>query len=168
LQPAVPLELELAPALEGDAATLARIRSLTIRYIIASTAILLVGGALGGVLRQSQAELEVLSPTTWYAVMTAHGLAAFVGWAAFALMGVTWWILAECGLPLTRWGWRWAVACWWTMIAGVAGIVVSTLSMSFGGSWVFLYPIAEHSAGAWDNVAAGLFSISVLVVGLSI
>ena len=51
LQPAVPLELELAPALEGDAATLARIRALTIRYIVASTAILLVGGAL--VLRPS-------------------------------------------------------------------------------------------------------------------
>jgi cytochrome c oxidase subunit I len=145
-----------------------RIRSLTIRYIVASTAILLVGGALGGALRQSQANLEVLDPATWYAVMTAHGLAAFVGWAAFALMGVTWWVLAECGLPLTRWGWRWAVACWWTMIVGVAGIVVSTLSMSFGGSWVFLYPIAEHSAGAWDDLAAGLFSLSVLVVGLSI
>jgi cytochrome c oxidase subunit 1 len=164
----VPLELELAPTVEGDPAPLDRIRALTVRYIVASTAILLVGGALGGVLRQSQAELEVLNPTTWYAVMTAHGLAAFVGWAAFALMGVTWWILAECGLPLTRWGWRWAVACWWTMILGVAGIVVSTLSMSFGGSWVFLYPIAENGAGAWDDLAAGLFSASVLVVGLSI
>jgi cytochrome c oxidase subunit 1 len=54
------------------------------------------------------------------------------------------------------------------MIIGVAGIVVSTLSMSFGGSWVFLYPLAQHGAGAWDNLAAGLFSGSVLVVGLSI
>ena len=40
--------------------------------------------------------------------------------------------------------------------------------MSFGGSWVFLYPIAEHSVGAWDDLAPALFSISVLVVGLSI
>ena len=36
--------------------------------------------------------------------MTAHGLAAFVGWAAFALMGISWWILAECGFPIQGWG----------------------------------------------------------------
>jgi cytochrome c oxidase subunit 1 len=167
--------IELPPAIEEEmaveqegAVALARIRALTVRYIIASTLIFLVGGLLGVLLRQSQAELEVIDPVTWYAYMTAHGLAAFIGWAAFALMGLTWWILAECGLPLRTWGWRWAVACWWTMVIGVAGIVVSTLSMDFGGSWVFLYPIAEFPAGAWDNVAAGLFSISVLIVGLSI
>ncbi len=35
----------------------------------------------------------------WYAIMTAHGLGAFVGWAGFAVMGLAWWVLAAVGLP---------------------------------------------------------------------
>ena len=34
--------------------------------------------------------------------MTAHGLGAFVGWAAFAVMGFAWWVLAEVGFPIGR------------------------------------------------------------------
>ena len=38
----------------------------------------------------------------WYAMMTAHGLGAFVGWAAFAVMGIAWWVLCRRRLPDTR------------------------------------------------------------------
>ena len=98
--------------------------------------------------------------------MTAHGLAAFVGWAAFALMGISWWILAECGFPIQGWGWRFAVACWWTMTVGVTGVVVTCLGMGFAGSWVFLYPLPFH--GTWSHRATAIFALSILSVGLSI
>ena len=145
-----------------------QVRGLVMRYVLASTAIFLVAGALGGLLRQSQGEVHRLSPAVWYEVMTAHGLGAFVGWAAFALMGVTWWLLYEIGFELGPWAWRWAVACWWTMIIGVTGIVITCLGLGFGGSWVFLYPLPLKSASQWSELAAALFSASVLVVGLSI
>ena len=74
--------------------------ALVLRTLLASTAIFLVAGLLGGALRQSQAGIDTLSPSTWYAIMTAHGLAAFVGWAGFALMGASWWVLEESGFPL--------------------------------------------------------------------
>ena len=74
--------------------------ALTLRTLLTSSAIFLVAGLLGGALRQSQAGIETLSPSTWYAIMTAHGLAAFVGWAGFALMGASWWVLEESGFPL--------------------------------------------------------------------
>jgi cytochrome c oxidase subunit I len=160
--------VEIPVPIDRPEAPVERLRALTMRYVIASTVIFLAGGALGAVIRQSQGDLRVVSPALWYQLMTAHGLAAFVGWAAFALMGLTWWLLAEIGFPLRGWGWRWAVACWWTMVLGVAGIVITCLALGFGGSWVFLYPLPLDSGGQWSRLGAALFAGSVLLVGLSI
>ena len=143
-------------------------RSLTLRYVIASTAIFLVSGVLGALMRASQADLGRLGDNAFYAVMTAHGLGAFVGWAAFAVMGFSWWVLHEVGFPLGRFGAAMARATFWLMIVGVAGVVVTTLVFRFGGSWVFLYPLPFNSAGQWGDAVTGVFSASVLVVGLSI
>jgi cytochrome c oxidase subunit I len=141
---------------------------LVLRTLLASTAIFLVAGLLGGALRQSQAGIDRFSPSTWYAIMTAHGLAAFVGWAGFALMGASWWVLEESGFPLRRSGAVLAEITYWSMVIGVAGVVVTTLAMGFGGSWVFLYPLPFDSAGQWTELATGLFAASVLCVGVSI
>ena len=100
--------------------------------------------------------------------MTAHGLGAFLGWAGFAVMGLSWWVLAEVGVPLRRLSGALAEITWWLMVLGVAGVVVTTLFMHFGGSWVFLYPLPFHGVGKWSETATGLFSASVLLVGLSI
>jgi cytochrome c oxidase subunit 1 len=145
-----------------------RARALTLRYVFASTLILLASGFLGLMLRTSQAGYARVSDNTWYALMTAHGLGTFLGWAGFAVMGFTWWILAELQIPLRRFGWALAVVTWWLMVVGVAGVLVTTLFMHFGGSWVFLYPIPFFSAGKWSDTATGLFAGSVLLVGLSI
>jgi cytochrome c oxidase subunit 1 len=153
-----------APATVGREAAAA----VVLRTLLTSTVIFLVAGILGGALRQSQAGIDTLAPSTWYAIMTAHGLAAFVGWAAFALMGASWWVLEECGFPLRRAGLALAETTYWTMVVGVAGVVVTTLSMGFAGSWVFLYPLPFHSVGEWSELATGLFAASVLLVGVSI
>jgi len=58
---------------------LERARQLTLRYTLTATAILLVSGLLGVLLRTSQADLGRLPATWFYALMTAHGLGAFVG-----------------------------------------------------------------------------------------
>jgi cytochrome c oxidase subunit 1 len=54
------------------------------------------------------------------------------------------------------------------MVIGVAGVLVTTLAMHFGASWVFLYPLPFESAGQWSDTAAGIFSASVLLAGASI
>jgi cytochrome c oxidase subunit 1 len=154
------------PPLPEDARQTAR--RLTLRYLLASTAIFLASGLLGLLLHNSQADLGRLDDNTWYAVMTAHGLGAFVGWAGFAVMGLSWWVLAWVGFPIRRLGRAMAEAAFWLMVLGVAGVLVTTLAMDFAGSWVFLYPISFHAAGRWSDAAAGLFSGSVLLVGLAI
>ncbi|MGN6799932.1 MAG: cbb3-type cytochrome c oxidase subunit I, partial [Gaiellaceae bacterium] len=70
------------------------------RYLVASTIILLASGLLGILIRESQAGIGKLDANTWYAFMTAHGLGAFVGWAAFAVMGLAYWVLEEAGFEL--------------------------------------------------------------------
>jgi cytochrome c oxidase subunit 1 len=144
-------------------------RSLALRSIVASTAILAASGLLGVVLRWSQAVPGArVGDNFWYAMMTAHGLGTFVGWAAFAVMGIGWWILYAVGFPTRGFGLAMARTSWWLMVLGVAGVVVTTLLMQFAASWVFLYPLPFESAGEWGDWATGLFSFSVLLVGLSI
>ena len=91
--------------------------------------------------------------------MTAHGLGAFVGWAAFAVMGFSYWVLAEVGYPIGAPARRIGMVAWWTMVLGVAGVVVTTLLFSFGGSWVFLYPLPFESAGQWGDHVTAFFSL---------
>jgi cytochrome c oxidase subunit 1 len=141
---------------------------LVLQYVLASTAILMASGLLGVLMRDSQANLGRLHPNFFYAIMTAHGLGAFVGWAGFAVMGLAFWVLAGCGFPVRGLGLLLARAAWWLMVAGVAGILVTTLLMNFGASWVFLYPLPVHGAGQWGKWASALFSFSALLAGLSI
>ena len=141
---------------------------LTLQYVLASTAIFMASGLLGVLMRDSQANLGRLHPNFFYAIMTAHGLGAFVGWAGFAVMGLSWWVLASLGFPIRGLGLWLARAAWWLMVLGVAGILITTLLMNFGASWVFLYPLPVHGAGQWGKWASALFSFSALLAGLAI
>jgi cytochrome c oxidase subunit 1 len=143
-------------------------KKLTLFFVIASSLIFLVAGLLGMVLRQSQADIVRLEDNFWYAVMTAHGLGAFVGWAAFAVMGFGYWVLSEVGFTIKAPARLVAMVAWWTMVLGVAGVVVTTLIFSFGGSWVFLYPLPHNSAGQWGDTVTAFFAFSVLLAGVSI
>ena len=145
-----------------------RVASLVLRYFYAATAVLFVAGLLGLMMRQSQANLAPLSDNFFYAVMTAHGLGAFVAWAGFAVMGFGFWVLQSVGFLMRPVGFRIAAVTWWLMVLGTLGIVVSTVVLGFGGSWVFLYPLPFYSSGQWGDFATFLFSFSVLLAGLAI
>jgi cytochrome c oxidase subunit 1 len=153
-------------AVAGDELTYAR--RLTIRYVLTAQAVLAVSGVLGILMRDSQANVGRIDANWFYALMTAHGLGAFVGWAGFTLMGLAWWVFAQIGFPLRRLGRAFAEATYWLMVGGVAAIVVSTLAMHFAASWVFLYPLPFHSAGGWSKAATAVFLCGVLAVGLAI
>ena len=144
-------------------------RRLTISYMVGSTAILAASGLLGVVLRWSQAVPQArIGDNFWYALMTAHGLGAFVGWAGFAVMGLAWWTLASVGFPVYGFGLVMARVTWWLMVLGVIGVIITTVFMGFGASWVFLYPLPFYGSGNWGDWATGLFSFSVLLAGLAI
>ncbi len=143
-------------------------KRLTIRYVLTAQVILAVAGLLGILLRDSQAGAGKLGNNTFYALMTAHGLGAFIGWAGFTVMGLAFWVFAEIGFPVRKLGHAMAEATYWLMVVGVGGVVVSTIFMHFAGSWVFLYPLPFHSAGQWGKAATAIFLGGVLLVGLAI
>jgi len=152
-----------------DERSLGIARRLTISYIVASTAILAASGLLGVILRWSQAVPQArVGDNFWYAMMTAHGLGAFVGWGAFAVMGLAWWVLAGVGFPVRGFGLAMARITWWLMVLGVIGVIITTIFMGFAASWVFLYPLPFYGDGNWGDWATGLFSFSVLLAGLAI
>ncbi|MGE5690061.1 MAG: cbb3-type cytochrome c oxidase subunit I [Pseudomonadota bacterium] len=154
---------ELAPA------ELETSRRVAAAYVWTANAILLVTGALGVLLRFSQADVPGrVADNFWYATMTVHGLGAFLGWAGFAVMGFAFWVLARVGFPLRRGGLALAWLTYWLMVGGVVLVVITTLGMGFGASWVFLYPLPFHPAGQWGDWATALFLTGVLLVGLSI
>jgi cytochrome c oxidase subunit 1 len=144
------------------------IGAMVTRYFIASTAVLFAAGALGVIMRQSQANLLRVSPNFFYAAMTAHGLGAFVAWAGFAVMGFGYWVLESVGFKMRPLAFALGQVAFWTMVIGTAGIVITTLIFGFGGSWVFLYPIPFHSASQWGHVATAFFCFSVLLAGVAI
>jgi cytochrome c oxidase subunit 1 len=158
----------LRPGIAAGRIEEARVRRLVLAYVGASTAFFFVSGVLGMLLRESQADLIRIDPAIFYSVMTAHGLGAFVAWAAFAVMGISFWVLGEVGFPMRPLGFLCAKAAFWAMVVGVVGIVITTLAMGFGASWVFLYPLPFYASGDWSDAAAGIFSGSVLLVGVSI
>jgi cytochrome c oxidase subunit I len=148
---------------------LATSRKVTNAYVWTANVLLLVTGALGLVIRFSQADVPGrMDDNLWYAVMTAHGLGAFLGWAGFAVMGFAIWVLARVGFPLRPAGLALAWLTYWLMVVGVALVVVATLFMGFAASWVFLYPLPFHPAGQWGDAATALFLTGVLLVGLSV
>jgi cytochrome c oxidase subunit 1 len=156
------------PGIEARVSEVSAVRRMVIWYVGASTIFLFVAGLLGMLLRESQADFVRLDPNFFYAIMTAHGLGAFVAWAAFAIMGVSFWVLEEVGFRMRPAGIALGWTAWWTMVVGVAGIVVTTVFMGFGASWVFLYPLPFFGAGEWSDTATGIFAASVLLVGVSI
>jgi cytochrome c oxidase subunit 1 len=149
-----------------DARTAARVDALVKRWLWTSTVFLVISGLLGLVLRQSQADIVRIDDNLWYALMTAHGLGAFVAWACFFLMGSLLWLLTRLGYPLRTF--VFAEISYWTMVLGVLGIVWTTLVSGFAASWVALYPLPFYSAGQWSDTATGLFSFAVLLAGVSI
>jgi cytochrome c oxidase subunit 1 len=145
-----------------------RVRALVGRYFYATTAIFLVAGSLGVLMRQSQADVVPIGDNFFYAAMTAHGLGTFMAWAAFAVMGFSFWVLHRSGFELRPLGYRLGDLTWWVTVAGTAGIVITTLLMGFAGSWIFLYPLPFFSADQWGDAATGIFAFSVLLVGVGI
>ncbi len=143
-----------------------RTRRLILRWIWTATAFFFITGSLGLLLRLGQADFIALDGNLWYAVMTAHGLGAFIAWAGFFLMGISFWVLHKCGFHIRSF--ILPEISYWSMVIGVVGIVFTTLLGGFGGSWVFLYPLAFHAGGQWSDTVTGVFSASVLIVGVSI
>ena len=85
-----------------------------------ASAVVLAGGLMGILIRDSQADVGRIGSGYWYALMTAHGIAVFVGWGAFAVMGLSFWLMARLGYPLRAVGRLTGWIAFWCMAVQAA------------------------------------------------
>ena len=86
---------------------------------------------------------SALEPLAHYLQSRAILLAKNSGSSPFdeCLSGV-WWRLGERIAANTA---------YWLMMLGAVGVLVTTIILKFGASWVFLYPLSFYGSGDWGN-----------------
>lgn len=142
-------------------------RDLAMGWLITGLAILLVATLLGFLNRLTQTGVTFYNAKAWYALMTLHGMAAFVGWGVFICMGLTYYAIANIlDAPIAYI--KLVKSSYWIFMTAVLMLAVATLFGEFAGSWVFLYPLPFENAGAWPSWANTVWLVGVLLAGVSI
>ncbi len=147
--------------------SLDRVGRLAIRYVLTSFGFLFLGGLAAWTMRLEVNQVVHPNADLYDALMTFHGLVMFLGFAGMTVMGASLYVLARAFQGRLRW-FVLAEAAYWLMTAGCLEVLVATVFMNFGASWVFLYPLAFHPADAWGPAATFIFELGVVLMGLSI
>ncbi len=140
-------------------------KDISLGYFITGGLVLAIAVLLGLLTRISQTGMLGNVPKLYYSLMTLHGMAAFVGWGCFTSIGLTWYVLVKT-LDSPLHSPKLVKFIYWLFATGFVLLVVSVLFGNFGGSWVFLYPIAFY--GYWDTWAATVWTLGVILAGVGI
>jgi cytochrome c oxidase subunit 1 len=146
-----------APAAEGLASAGAWVRA----YLAVSALVFLLMMALGVLLRLAQSGALALPPDWFYRVLTLHGV-GMVGISGLAGVAVMWHFLGR-HVELTQ---GVLVANLALFLLGVVLLFAPVLFAGYAGAWTFLYPLPQHSGGAWAPSAAAVHLSGLLVVGV--
>ncbi len=140
-------------------------KELSLGYFVTGGLVLAIAVLLGLLTRISQTGWLGNVPRVYYSLMTLHGMAAFVGWGCFTAMGLTWYVLVRT-LDSPLHSPKLVKLIYWLFAVAFVLLAVSVLYGGFGGSWVFLYPIAFY--GYWNSTAASIWTIGVILAGVGI
>ena len=157
----------MSAAVESSQASMERVGQLALRYVLTSFGFFFLGGLAAWAMRLQVNQVVHPDGNLFYALMTAHGLVMFLGFAGMAVMGASLYVLAMAFQGRLRWLLL-AETAYWLMTAGCLEVLVATVGMDFGASWVFLYPLSYHPASAWSPAATFVFELGVVLMGLSI
>jgi len=133
-----------------------RVMNLYMGTGLALTALMMLAGLM---LRVSQAGWMPMSPGQFYAVLTLHGAGLIVALMMCGMGGLWFLMRRETSLSAST-----AVAAFSLVVAGVAGVLISTLFGGFAGLYTFLAPLPFH--GSWPNWSTGVFLISMALITL--
>ncbi len=155
------------PVAAADQPSMSRAGRLALRYVLTSFGFFFLGGLAAWAMRLQVSQIVHPDANFYYALMTGHGLVMFLGFAGMAVMGPSLYVLALAFRGRLRW-FALADASYWLMTAGCLEVLVATVGMNFGASWVFLYPLSYYPASAWDPAATFVFQLGIVLIGLSI
>ncbi len=137
------------------------IRKATIAWLLTAFLVFLVMVTLGITMRLAQGAQVSLSPTTFYAIMTMHGL-GMAGALFSGGLAVIWYITSHsCKVSL---GVSWAA--WGLFVVGAVVLLAATLLGGFGPGWYALYPL-PFVRPAWPSWATGASIIALILMGVA-
>ncbi|GBD41338.1 Cytochrome c oxidase subunit 1 [bacterium HR39] len=115
----------------------------------------------GLLMRAAQGGLVALAPDLFYRILTVHG-AGMVGTAGLSGAAIMWFFVNR-HVPLSH---AVYVAFLALFLAGVVSILGAVFAGGFAGAWTFLYPLPAVSGGAWDPLAAVVFLLGYVAIGV--
>lgn len=136
-------------------------RKLTILWVVTMLALFAVMIVLGITMRLAQGHAIELQPTTFYAIMTMHGL-GMAGTLYSGALAALWYVLAR-HVRLSLVVYRIALGL---IVVGAVGLVAATLIGGFGPGWYLLYPLPFVNA-AWPAWTTGVVIGSMMLLGVA-
>ena len=130
-------------------------------YLSVAGAVILLMMLLGLLMLLSHGGIMVLPPDLFYQVLTVHGI-GMVGIAGLVGSAIMWFFLS-------RYVQLFSAILWINLALFLIGVVMILGAVFIGGfasAWTFLYPLPAISGGAWENGAAAVYVIGVLLVGV--
>jgi cytochrome c oxidase subunit 1 len=139
-------------------------QALTLANAVAAVLALALGGLFGGLIGLSRAPaLEFFGPSTYYASLTAHGVAALVLWPVFfevAAMVFTSTILLNARVYSAALGWT-------SFGLMVGGALITFVSIMSGEATVMFTAYPPLTATPWFYVGYLLFAVGAVVAILN-
>jgi cytochrome c oxidase subunit 1 len=145
-----------------DAIELKRQRKLAIIWGVTFLILFPFLVTLGLLMRLDQGNLTTLSPTTFYALMTLHGLGMAGVLFSFAFSAL-WYLNGTRYVKLSA-GIGYFV--YFAILVGVSGLTIGTLIGKFGPGWYMLYPL-PFTGATWSHWSIGVSVISLIILGLA-
>ena len=112
------------------------------------------------ILIASQGDVMAITPQTFYALMTMHGL-GMAGTLFSAGIAMVWYVAARHARPsrLAMW------IAWALFLAGGLALLAATLIGKFAAGWYTLYPLPFLKA-TWPGWSTGLTIVSLMAMGV--
>lgn len=117
---------------------------------------------LGLLMRMSQGDMSDLSPDTFYAYMTFHGLGMAGTLFSFSLAGL--WFLNST--RIVRLNLKIGYFVYIAILLGVIGLAIGVFVGNFGPGWYMLYPL-PFKGGSWSTWSTQISTVSLLILGAS-
>lgn len=117
---------------------------------------------LGLLMRLNQGEMIKLSPGTFYALMTLHGLGMASVLFSVAFAGL--WYLISTRYARLNIGVGYFT--YFAILIGVIGLAIGTLIGGFGPGWYLLYPLPFKGA-TWPIWSTRISVVSIMILGIA-
>lgn len=148
-----------------------KLKRLTILFIAASIAYMIIAGSLAIMMRLIQSRTIVGAGGemngVFYTALTIHGQLMFFGFISMLTVGISYYFVSKFGRK-NLFSFKLAVASFVLMNIGAILLITSGLMM-YGGGWYNLYPLPFHPGnGGWTTFASLVYLTADTAIALGI